>query len=160
MRTIFITFLLFLFIPFSSYALDLDAANLYPNIIKSLKSQEKGWFLTGSDLIFTNPPDVNDLQTTSYPEINPKSIVVISYNLFYNDGYAMIDKPIDQNIPDKYEKEIIHQIKILTMERLYKEGVRRRTGVKKAPVEAKPIEKKQKIDESGMIKIEATGKKL
>lgn len=127
-----------LLIPASAYSLDLDAVKLYPNIIKSLKKQESGWFIHSNNLIFTNPSDVSALKEMSYPGHDIKSIVVLSYNLFHNNiGYVMIEKPLREFVPDKYEKQIIKEIKILTMEKLYNEGVRRRSE----RIKQKPIEK-------------------
>ena len=160
MRTAIVAFLFFLLFPISSQALDLDAVNLYPNIIKSLQNQEEGWFLHGNDLIFANPSDVKELKELSYPDNDIRSIVVMSFNLFYNGGYISMEKPLKEYPPDKYEKKILHEIKILTMERLYKEGIRRRTGVKKTKPAPEPMKEEIKPDDSGMIKIEATGKKL
>ena len=159
MRITVFAFLLFLLIPNVSHSLELDAVQIYPNIIESLKADEKGWFIHGNDLIFAKPEHVKELSKESYPDMDIRAIVVLTYNLFYNNGYVMIEKPMkSSNIPDEYEKQLLHEIKIRVFEKLYSQGIRRRVEVKK-PVQ-KPIEEKKPEPKDGMIKIEATGRKL
>ena len=145
-----------LLFPISSNALDLEATTMYDNIIHSLKSGEDGWFLHGGDLIYAKPSDVKKLMKMSYPDMDDRSLVVISYSIFYNGGYAMMEKPVDQHIPDKYEKQIVYEIKVLTMKHLIAEGVRVREVKKEKP---KPIETKQP-EKQELKKIEAKGRKL
>ena len=99
-----------------------------------------------------------ELMKVSWPEHDSRTLVTISYNLFFNGGYASLEKPIDQDIPDKYEKQIVYQIKVMALERLIKEGVKPRG--KKAVVKKKPIEVTPQPEKRELIKMEAVGRKL
>ena len=160
MRSIIIVFLFLLIFPMPSKALDLDAINLYANVIKSLQQQEKGWFINGDDLVFAKPSDVKDLQKKLYPEHDIRSIIVMSYNLFYdNKGYVRIDKPLSEYLRGQKEEKILEEIKILVMEKLYKEGIRRREGIKKQKSIDKAPEPKP-VKSGELVKFEAEGRKL
>ena len=152
-----IVFFLFLF-PISSYALDLDANNLYPNIIKSLQDNEDGWFIHGNDLIYAKPSDVKHLQEMSYPDHDMRAIVVMSYSMFYNGGYISMEKPLKEYPPDRHEALILREIKIRVMQKLHDEGIRLRGKpvVKQQPIE-EPVQPKS---DGEMKKFEAKGRKI
>ena len=156
-KRMLIVFFLLLIFPITSYALDLDAANLYPNIITSLQEDEDGWFIHGNDLIYARPSDVKELQEMSYPDHDMRAIVVMSFSMFYNGGYVSVEKPLKEYPPDRHEALILKEIKIRVMQKLYDEGIRRRG--KSVVKKSKPIEEPEQ-PKGGMKKFEAKGKKI
>ncbi|MCF8019842.1 MAG: hypothetical protein K9L62_10570 [Vallitaleaceae bacterium] len=119
-----IVFISLLLLPVSSYSSDLSSNTLYDNIITSLKSEEEGWFFGGGDLNYANPSDVKKLKRLSFPEHDDRTLLTISYSLFYNGGYVIMKKPIEQHVPDKYEGQLLDQIKVMVMKKLISEGVK------------------------------------
>ena len=154
----FIVFIFLLLFPISSFSLELDAINFYPNVYESLKKREVGWFIHGGSAIFANPEDIPKLKKMSYPEHDMRSIVVLDYNLFHNGGYVSVEKPMDEFVPDPHEERILNEIKSMVMDKLYDEGIRRTKNT--VIMTEKVTEEVKQPKKSSFKKIEAKGRKL
>lgn len=136
-RIILILILSFLVLSSPAFSLDLDASNFYPNIIKSLEKKEHGWFIHSSYLIFARKDDIEPLKKCAFPDIDARPIIILSYSLFFNGGFVITKKPINETVPPEYSKKILKQIKIMVMDKLYKEGIRRSSDISEINHESK-----------------------
>ena len=120
MKKVILSFIILLFLSTPCFSIDLNSETLVDTVIESLEKNPERWIITSNDLCYSDV-DIKELRKTSFPDVDDRVIVSLSYSVLDSSNFVKFDKPIEKWVDGEDEKRLIKAIRLYIYKRLHNE---------------------------------------